>query len=295
MVQMIRLFSIFLAMALLCIACSTAPSEEEQQEEENDDPPTEEISPPTDAIFTLDFEDHALGEYGEEDLAIDWNEPTWSEGIAEGRVAIVSDGAERGNVLQVFYPSGEYGTAETGAQWKLALDETYEELYVSFWIKCSDGFDFVKGVKIPGLVGGEANTGGNKPDGTDGWSARMMWRVDGRVVQYVYHPDQPSIYGEDFDWDEDFQRNFVPDTWHRVETRIAMNTPGENDGIIQSWFDGELALTVNTIRFRDVDTFGIDTFYFSTFFGGSNSSWSTSKDEYVSFDDFVISQDPITH
>ena len=38
-------------------------------------------------------------------------------------------------------------------------------------------FDFVRAGKIPGLAGGRTNTGGRKPDGTDGWSARMMWRT----------------------------------------------------------------------------------------------------------------------
>ena len=30
------------------------------------------------------------------------------------------------------------------------------------------------------------------PDGTDGWSGRMMWREDGAATQYLYHPDQPG-------------------------------------------------------------------------------------------------------
>ena len=41
-------------------------------------------------------------------------------------------------------------------------------------------------------------------------------------------------------------------------------------------------------RFRDVDDFAIDTLYFSTFFGGGSSSWATTADEVVWFDDFEI-------
>ena len=58
---------------------------------------------------------------------------------------------------------------------------------------------------------------------------------------------------------------------------------------VQAWLDDDLVFDVNNIRFRDVETFAIDGFYFSTFFGGSGSQWNTSKDEVAFFDDFRIS------
>jgi hypothetical protein len=47
--------------------------------------------------------------------------------------------------------------------------------------------------------------------------------------------------------------------------------------------------------FRDVDSFAIDGFYFSTFFGGADASWAPSRDEHIDFDSFVFSETPITH
>ena len=117
----------------------------------------------------------------------------------------------------------------------------------------------------------------------------MMWRVDGAIVQYVYHPDQPESYGEDFPWTaEGDPLFFQPGQWYEVVHEIQMNTPGLNDGSITAWLDGELALEAEGMRFRDIDDFAIDGMYFSTFFGGSNSSWATTADETVLFDDFVI-------
>jgi hypothetical protein len=138
-------------------------------------------------------------------------------------------------------------------------------------------------------VGGEANTGGDRPNGKDGWSARLAWRTAGRVAQYVYHPDQPGVYGEDFEWDVGGTRVFIAGEWVKVEQRILMNEPGQHDGIIEGWWNGELALRSQGLRFRDVDGFAIDTFYFSTFFGGSEDVRASKKDEYVYFDDFIIS------
>src|SRR5690606_27041684 len=156
------------------------------------------------------------------------------------------------------YPQGTWGSGTNGAQWQVGFGRSYQELWLRYRVRFGNGFDPVRGGKLPGLIGGEANTGGRPSTGTDGWSARMMWRRDLDVVQYVYHADQPTQYGEDFPWNIGGQRRFVPGTWHTIEHRVVMNTPGENDGIIQGWLDGELALDVRTLRFRDVDSFAID-------------------------------------
>lgn len=211
------------------------------------------------------------------------------EGVREGRVTVFEGpGVREGRSMQVQYPRGGVGPGPGGAQWMMSLGTRFDELYCAYDVRFATDFNFVRGGKLPGLVGGRANTGGNKPNGTDGWSARMMWRSRGDVVQYVYHPDQPTEFGEDFPWNLGGQRAFRPGNWHRVEHRIVMNRPGQRDGIVQGWFDGALALDRRDVRFRHVDTFAIDAFYYSTFFGGSDPSWAPSKDERVDFDQFVI-------
>jgi hypothetical protein len=239
-------------------------------------------------LFAQDFNSATLGPYGADALAAGWMGVSPYNGVREGRTAIV-DGADarEGRSLRVLYPRGGVSSEPSGAQWKMPVGR-YDELYCAYSVRFAPGFDFVKGGKLPGFAGGAANTGGNKPSGRDGWSARMMWREGGHVVQYVYHVDQPTMYGEDFDWNVGGQRVFRPGTWHRVEHRVVINTPGQRDGIVQGWFDGAMALDRRGIRFRDVDAFAIDAFYFSTFFGGSDPTWAAAKDEYVYFDQFVI-------
>ena len=123
----------------------------------------------------------------------------------------------------------------------------------------------------------------------------MMWRADGEAIQYVYHPDQPGTYGDNLPWDIGGQRSFPPGEWVHVEHRFVMNTPGQSDGLVQGWYNGELAVERQNMRFRDVDTFAVDVFYFSTFFGGSGSEWAPTKDEYVYFDHFIVATAPIAH
>ena len=247
-------------------------------------------------VLRVTFDQAALGAYTDSAIRSEWKWIKWHSGLDKGRVFIV-DGAhaKSGRSLRISYPKGTYGPSQGGAQWWVTLPKGYDELYCAYWIKFGAGFDFVKGGKIPGLLGGKGNTGGSKPNGKDGWSARMMWRKGGDAVQYLYHPDQPSTWGEDLAWDIGGKRVFKPDTWVRVEHRIVMNTPGKKDGIVEAWWNGTLALSRKNVRFRDVSSFAIDGFYFSTFFGGGDSSWSSSKDEFVYFDDFVIATQPITH
>ena len=245
-------------------------------------------TPAGDILFHASFEDREPGLYTEAMIAQDFgSDGGWNSGLDEGRVSVVQEEGE--TFLRVSYPSGAVGTSAGGCQFKVPLDASYDELHVSYRVRFGEGFDFVKGGKLPGLCGGECNTGGEVPTGSDGWSARLMWRSDGDVTQYVYHPAQSGEWGDDFYWDQGGQRSFQPGSWHTVQTRIVMNTPGEEDGVVQSWFDGELALDRAQIRYRDVDTFSIDTLYFSTFFGGSGSTWAPTADETVDFDDVVVS------
>src|SRR5690606_32845406 len=141
--------------------------------------------------------------------------------------------------------------------------------------------DFVRGGKLPGLVGGSAPTGGERATGLNGFSARLMWRPGGAAVQYVYYPDQTGTWGDDLPYALGGQRAFSPGRWHRVEHRVRLNTPGQRDGRLQAWFDGELALDAGELRFRDALGVRIDQAYFSTFFGGNDPSWAPTKDEHI--------------
>lgn len=253
-------------------------------------------------LYENDFEDDSVGTYTVANLTADWNSPSGNNGVDEGRVSIADDADAYGaKSLVVTYPEGESNQGKS--QWRLDLKGGYEELFLSYRIRFDEGFDFVRGGKLPGLCGGACNTGGNAPTGTDGWSARMMWRTDGsggaptngdtaNIVQYAYHVDQPTQFGEDLRWDDGTPpvwREFESDTWYHLQHRIVMNTPGAPDGIIQAWLDGEMVLDVQDIRFRDTNAFQIDTMYFSTFFGGSSTIWEATKDEQVYLDDFVVS------
>jgi hypothetical protein len=267
---------------VVCMGCSIPTN-----------PQSPNISPQAEAIvFFNDMENPPVGVYTIRQFLTDWNGSPWELGIANGHVDIV-EGPEayRGKSLRVLYLKDKANYGKSGASWLIPLKKTYEEIYCAYRIKFAPDFDFAQGGKLPGLIGGAGNTSGHKPTGSDGWSARMIWTEKGNIAQHVYHPDQSDFYGDVFPW----HSPFAPNTWHQVEHRIVMNTPGQNNGILQTWLDGILALDIHTLRYRDVDTLGIDTFYFTTFFGDDGPSLGPSKNETITFDNLMIATAPITH
>lgn len=245
-------------------------------------------------LFRATFETHAAGTYGEAMVETDFGSgPAWNNGLDDGRAAIVEEGGAK--FLRVTYPAGLYGPSSAGVQFQIAFPTGYEEAYFAYRVRFATGFDFVKGGKLPGLVGGTSPTGCNPNE--DGFSARNMWRTGGAAVQYVYWPDQPNTCGDDLAYDDGVSpKSFAPGVWQTVEHRVKMNTPGLADGVMEAWVDGELALRDEARLWRkEGATFVIDTLYFSTFFGGGDASWAPATPQIADFDDLVVADKPITH
>jgi hypothetical protein len=216
--------------------------------------------------------------------------PRWIDGKERG--ARIFNNEINEYVLEVQYPRGGVGPVTTGIQWRSQFMKRYQKLKVKYSVKFSDQFDFVKGGKLPGLIGGriKGSSGNPKtPDGTDGWSGRIMWRKNGAVVQYVYHMHKTVKWGEDFKWEiKGTDVHFIPGKWHQIETEITMNDLGKRNGRIKSWFDGVLALDKGKFEFRTIKKLGIDALYFSTFFGGNDFTWAPSKNESIQFSKITI-------
>jgi len=244
---------------------------------------------------TISFDALPLGPYTEDQIRMDWN-PKRIMGANKGRCNIVPDPLDASKkVLQISYPKGKVGQEEDGggAQWRLRFDSV-NKCTVEYKVMFPEGFNFVKGGKLPGLDGGTSPAGGRKSDGSDGFSARIMWRERDELFQYMYWMERSpeKNWGDDLPWRDMGGNNepfkIVPGQWHTLKTEIVMNTPGERDGRIASWFDGKLALSQDGAFRAKGATFGIDSFNFTTFFGGNTLDWAPVKDEVVYFNDFVL-------
>lgn len=156
------------------------------------------------------------------------------------------------------------------------------------------------GISAHYFVGNMA-TPGVPADGTNKFLTEFEhWRGDaatkspGAMNVYVYHPEQRDNYGDHFfptglvmpntslpfDFGPDFvpQPDIIPDLdrWYCYEIMVKANTPGERDGRITLWLDGQQIADFGNLRFRDIASLKIDRFNLS-FHAGANLGPETRK------------------
>jgi hypothetical protein len=246
-------------------------------------------------IFQQNFNNEALGLCDSARIKEMWGNVSLTKACIDGgRVSITSESSKHSNTLRVLYPLTNYESALSGAQWKVNLTNSHEELYCSYDVKFQSGFEFNNGGKLPGLAGGTANSGGEVPTGYDGWSARMMWRTNSAMIFYVYHVGQADTYGDLLWWKSNgLKETFVPGQWYHLAHRVVLNTVGKKNGILEGWVNGTNVYSITNIEFRKTNALKINIFYFSTFFGGNSPDWGSPKKQYSYFDNFVISTRPL--
>ena len=220
----------------------------------------------------------------------DWPGCEWADGVKEGRLSVVDRGGNK--LFHVDYTIGEIGPEKGGIGWRYPIGNC-EVAQMIYTVRFSKDFDWVKGGKLPGLCGGPLNVSGGKPaNGTNGFSARLMWRAEGRGEAYVYHKNQGGNYGDSFAFPADFR--FSTEIDIRVRMRVEMNTPGYKNGKLYVWIatrgaeSEQLMVSRTNMEWRTVDTFGIDAVYFETFYGGGDKTWAPSRACWTEFGEIEV-------
>jgi hypothetical protein len=239
-------------------------------------------------IYNHNFNDNTLGIYANKEWQRDFWYPEWSDRDVPPVIMIdANDTVNPTKVMEWSFPEGAVGPREGGGQWNVVLGQSYYEGYFSYDIMLKPGFNFVLGGKIPGLKGGPKKSG-QPPEWNEGFTGSLMWKANGLVRFYSYHHDQPSQYGQAINW-----RNYLePGEWHNITIRCVMNTIGKDsgnyDGILEGFFDGKLSCQRTNMRFRNINSIGIDELKIYSFFGGSGDEWAATKDEWIRVDNFVF-------
>ena len=190
--------------------------------------------------------------------------------------------------LEVGYPAGSSSPSSGhpgGAQARLAIAAGPRLRYtLTYQIRFPVGFQWVRGGKLPGLCGGACGTRWH--NGPGGWAARFMWRAGG-AGEVLLSAATTTGFGADLglgDW------HFQADGgWHTLSEQVTMNTPGQPDGSIEVSYDGIRVAALTGLVLRAAgDTEEIDSLIFSTFFGGSGSSWAPTAAQHIDFRGFAV-------
>jgi hypothetical protein len=245
-------------------------------------------------------------------FAEDFEDPAWGSGWSYGTgsstlTRLLSDPPRLfqpllGHALRVEIPNG----TNTGMSVGYRFDDKHgfepEEIYFRYYIRVAESWQTLDGGKFPGIAGryGTAGWGGRQSDGTNGWSARGLFKEmppagnplehTVPVGSYVYHADMPTQYGDNHLWQNDYLGYLEKNRWYCIEQYLLLNTPGVQNGIMRVWIDGRLAWEKYDWRWRTISSLKIEEIWMNVYHGGSAT---VDRDVHLYVDNVVIAQEYI--
>ncbi|KAL7281210.1 hypothetical protein PYCCODRAFT_1408249 [Trametes coccinea BRFM310] len=210
-----------------------------------------------------------------------------------------------GPVLEVTYPKGQFGSEDSGLQlfslWNTSDSSGFQSMLVTYEVAFDSDFNFVKGGKLPGLRGGpdpDGCSGGSAANGSNCFSTRLMWRTQAAGEVYAYMPTPNNICSDShFKCNDDgfgtsIDRgtfSFVAGQWNRVTLIVRLNQPLTTaNGEVVLYYNNVKALDEQALQYRSSSDITIGGLWFSTFFGGGDSSWAPPADVHAYFRNFQL-------
>ncbi|EJD48745.1 hypothetical protein AURDEDRAFT_112840 [Auricularia subglabra TFB-10046 SS5] len=179
-----------------------------------------------------------------------------------------------GTMFQVRYPAGSVnpGSDPRGGADFYALPTslasaflTARNVTLAYSVYFPADFDWVKGGKLPGLYGGhETCSGGDTAESC--FSTRMMWRDGGFGELYLYAPRDkqggnvcrtPPKSVCETEYGLSIGRGsfkFTQGGWTRISQTVVLNTPGVADGRLDLDVNGQRAMSVANVYYRNEPT-----------------------------------------
>jgi hypothetical protein len=165
------------------------------------------------------------------------------------------------------------------------LSPGQDALFLRYYAKFDGGFDVIGSSHNGSTISARYCCPGVRADGYnkflvsyEAWRDNTASANPGRLNAYVYHPDQRDIWGDHFfptgtvlpfsSVPFDFGTEFVSRAdvtpalgrWYCYELMVKANTPGQRDGRVAFWLDGELIADFPNLRLRETTALKIDRF-----------------------------------
>jgi hypothetical protein len=227
-------------------------------------------------VFADDFESYSSAS----GLRNKWNESYQSANI---RIA-----TEAGNVLsgakalEFTIPQTTSEVSNTVAK---VVSPGRDTLFLRFYARYDTAFNVVGSSHNGSTMSAQYCCPGVRADGFnkflvsyEAWRDSTSTPNPGRLNAYIYHPDQRDIWGDHFfptgsvlpfsSTPFNFGPEFVPrpditpvlGRWYCYEFMVKTNTPGQRDGRVAFWLDGQLIADFPNLRLRETTALTIDRF-----------------------------------
>jgi len=251
------------------------------------------------------FESHSEGQYS--DWRDDWFQLEGFDWFKNNQNTLIVDlGADK--CMQGSYPEDTHTDYDNhGFKTYSYFDEGqtgFEEIYWSQNVMLRPYFRPADDGKFPSLRAGTPIS--NPPLYDDGANIGIVWKsITSSIIGvscYVYSHNPVKYWQWQLRWkdpnnlDNNYTFDVTQDKWVNLTIRVVMNTTntfptmGDKNGIYEGYIDGKLALSVDTIIYRNVDDIMTDFIRWYSAFGGKDTIDFAERDEWIRFDDAVAWQ-----
>lgn len=213
-----------------------------------------------------------------------------------------------------------YNQAVKGANWPgdsilvKVFPRDYSELYVRFWIRTQSNWQSVasaqskifrilhwdrignifqwKTYSSPIYFWDWGTTGSNAA------SYISAYRCDPQVSNYYCTNSGTSQYQKNdifHSWGNVKPTNVYADThWHRYDFHVKVNNIGNNNGVLEWWYDGALQESHKDVQWKAPTGSSADIGWNTFAIGGnSNNTFASRSEQWYAVDDIVVSTSPI--
>jgi len=221
----------------------------------------------------------------------------WNDAYHSANIRIATEPANvfsGGKSLEFTVPQTSSEVSNTLAK---VVSPGQDALFLRYYARYDTGFNVLGSSHNGSTISAQYCCPGVRADGYNKFLVSYeAWRGDtatanpGQLNAYIYHPDQRDIWGDHFfptaivlpfsSTPFNFGPEFIarPDVtpvlgrWYCFELMVKANTPGQRDGRVAFWLDGQLIADFPNLRLREttalkIDRFTIDLHVFSNTLG----------------------------
>lgn len=153
---------------------------------------------------------------------------------------------------------------------------------LSYSLRVPADFRHGDGGRLPSLVGAPSDAAGEER----AIAAQLMWSYNGTLSYDV--KAEPNTDGSISATAVTSDTALPAGVWVRVEQEVILNTPGEENGEIRLWIDGELKLRRDGLLFRRDAKTVLNGLAVTVAYNGSRSETSSQKPPAVEVSTFEI-------